>query len=198
MFSPANFKPNSDNKILIELRVNSSFVPQDDFYVKLNFATGKVHLMDWKSLATLNVEPVDYNEILESLNLTAEELSAYETFKESRDQNALRDLTPLSVARLYLVAEIEGLSELQHAFYILDPQYITSSYEELQKDYSPFHEQPLSELIQLFEDLSSGTFIESTYGGYISFFREDPTIPSIFQMIRNSEGIWQVAFMPLQ
>ena len=91
-FSPANFTPNSDNLFLIEVLVNTSFVPQDDFYVQVTFVserTGHVQLISWNSLATLDVVHVEFNEILNRLNLSPEELSAYETFKESKDQKAL-------------------------------------------------------------------------------------------------------------
>ncbi|MNJ80303.1 hypothetical protein D3C77_786370 [compost metagenome] len=49
-----------------------------------------------------------------------------------------------------------------------------------------------------FQNLEKGTFIKtSDYEGYIKFERDDDDKAG-FQMIQDEDGIWKVAFMPIQ
>ena len=200
-FSKVSFQPQSERMLLFNVIANTEFTQRDDLQVKLTFqVNGEEHLQQyqWASLNTIEVDEFNFDELITSLHVSSEELVAYEAFKESKDSTTLKSLTPMNIARLYLLAEIEGDSKLQYAFYTTQAEWVAWSYDE-QLAFPPTHTQSLIETVQLFKDLSDGTFVHtSEIQGYISFSQENSEPLAGFQMIRNEEDIWQVAFMPMQ
>ena len=95
-----------------------------------------------------------------------------------------------------MLAEIEGDAALKFAFYTTRDDTLSRSYEE-QLTFPPFDRHSLSESMELFEAISTGTFIlNGENDGYILFTKDG--IGQGFQLLRNEQDIWQVAFMPLQ
>ena len=153
-----------------------------------------------------SIQPSDSNNVSVSLNslalmdelqLTSEEQNAYAAMKQSHDSAALAKLEPKSVARLYLVAGMEKDYELEYAFYTEREDSKVWGLEE-HLTFPESDRMTVENAKILFARLSEGRFIETEKGrGYIEFEGEDGFIGG-FQMIRNDDGIWQVAFMPMQ
>lgn len=198
-FSSLKFAPNSTEAVLFEVIGNSHYEPTSDFNLRLIYSMNGeqiIQKMDWATLDQIVVEQINFTEIAVALGMTEQEMAAYEAFKKEREAIALAGLTPISIARLYLLANIEGDDALQYAFYTEREESIAWSYEE-QLKFPAFDRLSLDEAVELIEAVSSGTFVETGDGvGYIAFTMKG--LEQGFQMLKNEEGIWQVAFMPMQ
>ena len=199
-FEPFTMERQTSYPVALNIVVSEHF-EQQPIFVKVRFQLDGEELnlrAEIPALHQLDVKPVDIPQLVESLGLAPEEQQAYATFKETLNAEALRDLTPIQVARLYQVAGLEGDDALQYAFYTTEPDRIQWTYEE-QLSFGPFHQAPIERLVQEFYDLSKGEFIQTADNeGYISYKLSTSEYLSGFQLIRNRDGIWQVSFMPIQ
>jgi hypothetical protein len=137
---------------------------------------------------------IAYN--VSKFELTEEENTVYQKFKMSHDPEALRNLSPLSIAKLYVQAGLDGDAETEYAFYTTDPDYIRWSKEEhlqFAKNDNTSNEQ----LLEALGGIQDGEWkATSDFEGYISF--ETKNGPQGFQMRKDADGIWKVHFMPIQ
>lgn len=131
--------------------------------------------------------------------LTSEEQLAYKRFAEDFDTAHLKNLEPLSIAKLYVQASYEQNFEMQY-------ELMTDRAESIMWDKEYDANIPLEdraspkEVVSLFTNLEEGEFINTEeHAGFIKFNRtNDAEGVAGFQMIQNEDGVWQVAFMPLQ
>lgn len=199
LWSVLDFQPHSEKIVLFNVIANDGFAKRDDLHLKLTFDLGgqeNMQVYNWSTLNNLEVVEHDSTKLIEQLNLSEQELTVYETFKQTNDKSILKGLSPLNIARLYMLAEIEGNTKLRYAFYTTQPEWIMWSYEE-EQNFSPFDIISLNNAVQLFKDLSLGSFeFHSENEGYISFKHEG--VEAFFYLIQNQEGIWEVAFTPMQ
>lgn len=151
--------------------------------------------------ANQTVQGVDINSF-ELFTLNDHEERAYTSFKEDFDVTTLRGLEPMSIAKLYVYASYNQEYDVQYAFYTDRTDYVLWSAEEDRN--IPSSDRDTQEQIPLkFQNLDKGTFIQtSEHEGYIEFYPTGDSSNSEemagFSMIKNEDGIWQVAFMPLQ
>ncbi|WP_019412578.1 hypothetical protein [Paenisporosarcina sp. TG20] len=132
-------------------------------------------------------------------DLTSIEEQAYDNFKKDLDLAHLADLEPISVAKLHIYSSYNQDTEVLYALYTDREERILWTKEE--DEIIPESDRGSKEqILALFEGFENGTFIKtSEYEGYIEFkTSEDAETKSGFQMIQNVDGIWQVAFMPIQ
>lgn len=131
-----------------------------------------------------------------AFQLTEEEKTAYNFFKLDHDLDNLKDLSPISIAKLYVQADIDGDAETEFALYTTRPDYVMWSKEEHIK-FSENDHTTASQKIAALGGIKDGKFIEtSDFEGYISF--ENANGSQGFRMIKDPDGIWKVAFMPIQ
>lgn len=198
-FSGLAFEANSNRPLLLELIGNEGFKQMNDLALRLSYTINGqelVQTLDWATLDMIIVEQLSFTEIAISLGVTEAEIAAYNAFKKTRDAKLLADLSPISIARLYFLADIEGDDALQYAFYTEREESIAWSYEQ-QLTFPAFDRLSLDEAVELFEAVSSGIFVHiDDNEGNIAFKMNG--IELGFQLIKNDGGIWQVAFMPMQ
>lgn len=198
-FSRITFKPNSKRAVLLELIGNEGFKQSSELALKLMYTVNDeeiVQTVEWSALDTIVVEQLRFTEVAMGLGMKDAEMEAYDAFKASQDPKVLSDLSPISIARLYVLADIEGDDALQYAFYTDREEYVAWSYEE-QLMFPVFDRLSLDEVMALFEAVSVGLFVETGDDtGYIELSMNG--MAQGFQMIKNEKGIWQVAFMPMQ
>ncbi len=131
--------------------------------------------------------------------LTSEEQLAYKRFAEDFDTVHLKNLEPLSIAKLYVQASYEQNFEMQ---YELMTDRSESIMWDKEYDANILLEDRASpeEVVSLFTNLEEGEFINTEeHAGFIKFNRTNDAEGVMgFQMIQNEDGVWQVAFMPLQ
>lgn len=139
---------------------------------------------------------------LELFTLNDIEERAYTSFKEDYDVTTLRGLEPMSIAKLYVYASYYQEYDVQYALYTDRTDYVLWSAEE-DRDIPSSDRETQEQIITKFRNLDKGTFIQtSEHEGYIEFYRTGDSSNSEemagFSMVKNEDGIWQVAFMPLQ
>lgn len=128
--------------------------------------------------------------------LTEEEKSAYDSLKHNHDSNVLKDLSPVSVAKLYIQANLDRDPETEYALYTTRPDRVLWSMEEHIKESARF-KTTREEILAAFQGLQNGVFIEtSDFEGYIKF--ENKNGVQGFSMSKDPDGIWKVGFMPIQ
>lgn len=149
-----------------------------------------------------NANPNQTNH-LESSLLTESEQKVYDELLQKLDKQKLVGLEPLSVAKLYVQASYDQQPDLQYFLYTTREGHVQWTKEE-QDQLSKKDQQLYDAKTQLenakraFQNIEQGTFIEtSDYEGYIKY-EKDGDKDAGFQMVRDEDGIWKVAFMPIQ
>lgn len=131
--------------------------------------------------------------------LSQNEEMAYSNFQKDLDLKQLNGLEPISIAKLYLKAGAEKKYDIQYALYTDRTGFIQWSKEEDEK--IPESDRgTIKEGLVMFKNLSEGTFKQTSDDeGYIEFESVDgSSVKSGFRMIKNENGVWQVAFLPIQ
>ena len=141
------------------------------------------------------------NEIADDgvFELTPEELAAYENFSSDYDTAHLKDLEPISVAKLYVWAGYNQNYEVEYELLTDREEYIMWSKEE-HLDIPDEHRTKPEDSIIFFRNIDAGEFHtgDDPFGG-VSFRHADgPEGKARVNMIQNEDGIWQVGFLPLQ
>ncbi|RAZ81272.1 hypothetical protein [Planococcus halotolerans] len=133
--------------------------------------------------------------------LTPEELAAYENFSADFDTAHLKDLDPISVAKLYVWAGYNQNYEVEYELLTDREESIMWSKEEHLDMSQDFKSTP-QEVLALFNNIENGEFIQPNESeGYIRYYPTEDKGPEAkkgFGMLQNEDGAWQVRFMPLQ
>lgn len=127
------------------------------------------------------------------------EQQVYDKFKLNHDVKELAGLKPISIAKMYAYASYHEEFETAYALYTDRENHILWSKEE--DEQIPLADRGTSEqVLQTFRNLEKGSFVQTgDYEGYIEFYPNgDREEKSGFSMIKNEDGIWQVAFLPVQ
>ncbi|MGA9225692.1 MAG: hypothetical protein WB217_05040 [Mesobacillus sp.] len=160
---------------------------------------GKVMIKTLKPDGTMNEMEQKAGEILydtTAFQLTEEEKTAYNWFKLDHDLNNLKNISPISIAKLYVQAGIDGDAETEYALYTTRPEYVMWSKEEHIK-FSENDQTTASQMLAALGGIQDGKFVKtSDFEGYISF--ENANGSQGFRMIKDPDGIWKVAFMAIQ
>ncbi|MGE7625257.1 S26 family signal peptidase [Viridibacillus sp. NPDC096237] len=139
-----------------------------------------------------------------TLNKKEEEI--YKAFKVDFNQKHLKGLQPISIAKMYVWARIDNLPKLEYSFYTDRKGHIQWTLKEHIKDAKTVQPKLTRTERKLYETYSFNNIEKGKWhlhkdddSGYISFpTYVNPNEETGFQMIRNKDGIWQVAFMPIQ
>ncbi|MDN4608243.1 hypothetical protein [Sporosarcina highlanderae] len=127
------------------------------------------------------------------------EQKVYDRFKLNRDEKELRGLDPISIAKLYVYASYHQDFETVYGLYTDREDHILWSKEE-DEEIPLAHRGTPEQILQTFKNIEKGSFVQTgEYEGYIEFYPNgDHEEKSGFSMIKNEDGIWQVAFLPIQ
>ncbi|MFC3212366.1 hypothetical protein [Planomicrobium okeanokoites] len=133
--------------------------------------------------------------------LTPEEMAAYENFSADFDTAHLKDLDPVSVAKLYVWAGYNQNYEVEYELLTDREESIMWSKEEHLAIPAEDKSSP-DEVFKVFNNIEDGEFIQrEEHRGYIRYYpteARDPEATRGFQMRQNEDGVWQVGFMALQ
>ncbi len=143
-------------------------------------------------------------EKIDLLDLSQEELDAYNRFKSTYDGEKLRGLEPLSLMRLYIHAIMEKDYESQWELYIKDEDYIGWDKEyhmgipdsDRITDFSVF-ENAVNIKVDYYDDQENASI--SWEDKYLEEY-DNSGYPFKygFSLVKNKEGIWKVSFLPMQ
>lgn len=131
--------------------------------------------------------------------LTNMEKEIYHNFSKDLNNKHLENVQPISIAKLYIHAEIEKQYDVAYALYTDREELVLWSEEEDRE--IPLSDRPSAEtLYKQYKNIDQGNFIQtSEFEGYIEFYpHENSQQMAGFKMIKNTDGVWQVSFLPIQ
>jgi hypothetical protein len=149
-----------------------------------------------------------FNEYLEQvepaesfMNLTDNELNAYNSFKENYNDMALTGLSPLSIMKLYLHAEKIKDYGTQYELYTSDENQVMWTKEEHLnipdndriKDFGIFEKATRRTVT-----INEGEAIVSWYSAHDSGAYNEGPWQYGFRLTMDDNGIWRIGFMPMQ
>ena len=130
------------------------------------------------------------------VELSPDEEERYISFTKDLNLEHLEGLEPKSVAKMYVQAVLDKNYDVQYALYTDREEAVQWSKEEDQS-IPETHRGTNEQNRKLFNNIGKGEFIQtSDYEGYIKYNSGEGI--NGFQMIKNEDGIWQVAFTPIQ
>ncbi|MEK3884282.1 hypothetical protein [Paenibacillus sp. PL2-23] len=148
----------------------------------------------------------------ERWQMTSAEMANYEAFAADRDPKRLRGLSPIEIFRYYVQAEEKGDFETLYALYMDDPGHGVPDYATYKEDI-PRYEAELERIWQKWAKLRMGYRLTEE----LELSDKDHALIRItpvkvgdrsgqavseeeygFQLLRSGDGIWKVAWMPMQ
>jgi len=132
--------------------------------------------------------------------LSAKEEEVYSNFQKDLNLKHLSELEPISIAKLYVKAEFDKKYDVVYALYTDREGHVQWSKEE-DEEIPESHRSSDEQIVEQFKDIDKGRFIQTNDDeGYIEYNLDEGTkdIPKMFKMIKNVDGVWQVAFKPIQ
>lgn len=131
--------------------------------------------------------------------LTPEEEVIYQKFLLDLDEQHLQGLNPVSIAKLYVQAQLDKRYDAVYALYTDREGYVRWTKEEDER--IPESDRgTITQALTTFNHIDSGNFIpDGKHNGYIEYeTSKNADAKSGFKMIKDEDGIWNVAFMPIQ
>lgn len=191
-----------DESSLILEALLKNVVPDKTRAIKIRYSVNgeeKEQLLAAGIIQGLETFAEDTSNDQAAVKLNTAEQNVYTAFEKDLDTQHLIGLSPMSVAKLYIHASYLGNYEAVYALYTDRKEYIQWSKEEDQAIPETDRGTP-EQLAQEFQSFEQGRFLQtSKIEGYIEYYptgKNEP--PAGFQLIKNEDGIWQVAFMPIQ
>ncbi|MGN7409246.1 hypothetical protein [Sporosarcina sp. SAFN-010] len=195
------FQIEDESSLIIEVSLKNA-VPDKSRSIKIGYSVNEEEMEQLLVVGVLQgLATLPENTTTESvpIELNTAEQNVYSAFKKDLDTQHLVGLSPMSVAKLYIHASYLGDRKVEYALYTDQEEFIQWSQEEDQA--IPESDRGIPEqLTKQYRNFEEGRFLQtSKIEGYIEYYpnsKNEP--PSGFQLIKNEDGIWQVAFMPIQ
>jgi hypothetical protein len=133
--------------------------------------------------------------------LSPKEQAVYTSFQKDLNEQHLKELEPISIAKLYVQATLDNKREVTYALYTDRLGHVLWTKEEFEKfPKTDTGTKEQEKTLKLFNNIEKGNFIQtSDFEGYIEYVAsKDADGKSGFQMIKDEDGIWNVAFQPIQ
>ncbi len=135
-----------------------------------------------------------------TFTLTDDEMFVYKQFSQDLNESHLKDLPPISIAKLYVQASLENRKDVVYALYTDRPDYIRMTKEEFM-NIPEADNGTYEKTLQIFNGIQNGEFIQQNeIKGYIKYDNGDKRGNGFngFQMVKDEDGIWNVGFNPIQ
>jgi hypothetical protein len=128
-------------------------------------------------------------------------LEVYADFKDSHDQELLRNLEPYEVMKLYWYADTQEDYETEYEMYVQDDKYFVPSKEEFMEGVqshsaSNKDKQEFTDELESVNNMKQYYFDDTT--AIVEFQGDLMEYPLSFRLLKNGDGIWTVSFMPIQ
>jgi hypothetical protein len=131
--------------------------------------------------------------------LSVKEQEVYNNFQKDLNEQQLKELEPISIAKLYVQARLDNKNDVVYALYTDKNGHVQWTKEEDEK--IPNSDRGEREqILKTFNNIENGKFVQtSDFEGYIEYqSSEDVKSKSGFKMIKDDDGIWNVSFQPIQ
>lgn len=143
-------------------------------------------------------------EKMDLLNLSQEELDAFNRFKFDYDEEELRGLEPISVMKLYIRSIIEKDYETEWELFIKDEKHLGWDKE----DHMNMYDKDTNRNYGVFQNAVNIRQGYDEDGEYVSVSFEDKYLDEYdnsgnpfrfsFGLVKNENGIWKASFLPMQ
>jgi hypothetical protein len=174
----------------------------------INFAEGEsVYIMsdgiNGRTIERIYPETLvsDEDDILDLIrfSLTAEEKVIYERFQQDLDEKHLKGVDPISIAKLYIQSQLDKKYDVTYALYTDREGYVQWTRED-DENIPESDRGTISQILSTYNNIDAGTFIQDEdHEGHIEYMAsKDADVKSGFRMVNDEDGIWNVAFMPIQ
>ncbi|MFE1245724.1 hypothetical protein ACFW35_16445 [Fictibacillus sp. NPDC058756] len=189
-----------NRKIGVQLYIG--FSDQSEvLWTSINFAEGDSVIMMSEGMNGRTTEKIypETNDDVIRFTLTPEEEVIYQKFLQDLDEKHLKDVNPISIAKLYVQAQLDRRYDAKYALYTDREGFVQWTKEEDEK--IPERDRgTILQTLTTFNNIGAGSFIpDGEYDGYIEYeASKDADAKSGFKMIKDEDGIWNVAFMPIQ
>lgn len=129
--------------------------------------------------------------------LSAKELEVYNLFQKDLNEQHLKELEPISIAKLYVQSQLDKKYDVTYALYTDREEFVQWTKED--DDKMPNTDRgSIEQVLKTFKGIESGEFVQtSDFRGYIEY-QPNQESKSGFQMIKDDDGIWNVSFLPIQ
>nr|MBC9203939.1 RNA polymerase subunit sigma [Paenibacillus sp. PL91] len=131
--------------------------------------------------------------------LSFKEQEVYNNFQKDLNEQYLKELEPISIAKLYVQASLDYNNDVVYALYTDKKGHIQWTKEEDEK--IPNSDRGIKEqILKTFNKIENGKFVQtSDFEGYIEYLSSEDTESKYgFKMIKDDDGIWNVSFQPIQ
>ena len=197
-FENIAFYPTSKSRVIFNVVLGEKYTPKTNLKLKFTYEVNnkiEEYTYSWNTLSHLTVKEFDIEQVFKEIHATDQEIEAYHALTNSNNIEALKGLTPITIARLYWLAVAEGNRELEYRLNYKDENDMQWSYEE-HLNIPIFDITPPSQAMTYANEINRGTFIEQgVNSGSIEFSSNHN---ALFNMKKNKDGIWLVTFMPMQ
>lgn len=147
----------------------------------------------------LTPSPTSTPTSLLDFKLSVKEQEVYNNFQKDLDEQQLKELEPISIAKLYVQARLDNKNDVVYALYTDKNGHVQWSKDEDEK--IPNSDRGIREqILKTFNNIENGKFVQTNdFEGYIEYqSSEDAKSKSGFKMIKDDDGIWNVSFQPIQ
>lgn len=141
------------------------------------------------------------NTVLEEVNpnaanfeLTEEELQVYELLKGEFDNQHLKNLSPVSIAKIFVQAALDEEWDVKYELYTDRDDVRQIEREEY---FSEMRHPSPEQIRDTFFGIQDGIFHDNGDSGYISYTNIYGQQWG-FQMLKEEDGTWSVSFLPTQ
>ncbi|MER2190272.1 MAG: hypothetical protein ABS951_04870 [Solibacillus sp.] len=132
--------------------------------------------------------------------LTADEQRVFDAFKTDYHMEHLRDVSPVTIAKMFLLSDLERDYATYEALFTTvenhDTRETKQHYEKTKRVREEMFSQELNELVMaaVFNGVEQATFEEESDGtGWVKFTNRNGSQTGM-GMMKNAQGIWQPAF----
>ena len=136
------------------------------------------------------------------LPLSDEELGIYQKYSNTKDDQFLRNVSPIIICRLYFHAEKLGDIETRYSLYIQEDRYGTPAYQQFLSDLrsdTTVRENTRKLIKRLGEDTKVvGERKINNNESVVEIVPKSKSGSLLFRVIKNKKGIWKVDWLPLQ
>jgi hypothetical protein len=131
--------------------------------------------------------------------LSAREQEVYNNFQKDLNEQHLKVLEPISIAKLYVQARLDNKNDVVYALYTDKNGHVEWTKEEHEK-FSNSDSGTKEQILKTFNNIETGKFVQtSEFEGYVEYqSSKDAENKSGFKMIKDDDGIWNVSFQPIQ
>lgn len=131
--------------------------------------------------------------------LSSDEMSIYDKYVQSKDENLLKGLSPLTIAKFYAYSYAKGDYDTAYTFFVDYNSYNGYKFtkEEYKEQINSLDDTIKEEQINSIKASKNGEFVaDGEDKGYIEYELR-PDHPMIIDMIKDANGVWKLEYMAI-